>query len=240
MLQKSQWHIYFQIRLWCRTRLLNCRLQTVCCLHFYTISIYIKLHFVRVSVTFFVTSVHQNSVQKKFRTGKIPYRNDYLGGIHKNVVKKWKNSKLFKIAWNGEKSGQKWFLTFLGPPQNFFAGRTNFCWSKTKKSKLFKIAWNGEKICRKRFLDFLAPCPKKIVGPSKKMLPKWKNSKLFKIAWNGEKMGDNDFLTFSPPPTNYVQTYYIIPQPAAGEIMTWWSKVFTQCPPYASVLWFFI
>ena len=23
-------------------------------------------------------------------------------------------------------------------------------------------------------------------------------------------------------------------------IMTWWSKVFTQCPPYATVLWFFM
>ena len=28
-------------------------------------------------------------------------------------------------------------------------------------------------------------------------------------------------------------------KPGAGEIITWWSKVFTQCPPYATVLWFF-
>ena len=26
--------------------------------------------------------------------------------------------------------------------------------------------------------------------------------------------------------------------PAAGEIITWWSKVFTHCPPYATMLWF--
>ena len=31
-----------------------------------------------------------------------------------------------------------------------------------------------------------------------------------------------------------------VPQPAAGEIMTWWSKGFTKCPPYATVLWFFL
>ena len=28
--------------------------------------------------------------------------------------------------------------------------------------------------------------------------------------------------------------------PAAGKIMKWWSKVSTQCPPYATVLWFFL
>ena len=27
-------------------------------------------------------------------------------------------------------------------------------------------------------------------------------------------------------------------KPAAGKIITWWSKVFMQCPPYATVLWF--
>ena len=58
----------------------------------------------------------------------------------------------------------------------------------------------------------------------------WKNEKkqscseLIEIV---RKLVDNDFLIFSPPPpTNYVQTHYIMP------------KVFTQCPPYATVLWF--
>ena len=36
--------------------------------------------------------------------------------------------------------------------------------------------------------------------------------------------------------SNYVLTHFVIPKAAAGKIMTWRSKVFTKCPPYATVL----
>ena len=56
-----------------------------------------------------------------------------------------------------------------------------------------------------------------------------KESKLFKIARNGDKIGQKQFFDCWPPAPQsiYFQTYYIIPQPAACEIMTWWRKVFT-------------
>ena len=36
---------------------------------------------------------------------------------------------------------------------------------------------------------------------------------------------DDDFISYGDDP-----------QPAAGEITVWWSKVFTYCPPYATML----
>ena len=45
---------------------------------------------------------------------------------YKFFGQKWKKSKLFKIAWNGEKIGWKWFfLTFESPPPKKVVRRTN-------------------------------------------------------------------------------------------------------------------
>ena len=51
-------------------------------------------------------------------------------GDGKNVGQKWTKSKLFQIAWNGEKMGQKLFHTVL------------------------QIARDGKKIWPKSYLEF--------------------------------------------------------------------------------------
>ena len=58
-------------------------------------------------------------------------------------------------------------------------------------------------------------------GVQKNVVKTEKNQSCSKLPEIARKLVENNFLIFGPPPTNYVQTYYIIPQLAAGEIMTW-------------------
>ena len=43
-------------------------------------------------------------------------------------------------------------------------------------------------------------------------------------------------IHYFPSKVHFFIMMVTILKPAAGEIITWWSKVFTQCPPYATVL----
>ena len=131
--------------------------------------------------------------------------------------------KLFKIGWNGEKIGRKWFLDFLAPPKKISKlpgmARTfiksdfqffdppppkeiwwayKFFFSKMKKSKLFKITWNGEKISQKRVLDFLAPPPKKkyLEGVQKIFFKNEENQSFSKLPEMARKLVENEFWTF--------------------------------------------
>ena len=62
-------------------------------------------------------------------------------------MKNGKKSKLFKIAWNGEKIGQTQFLEFLTPaPLHKKNGYLEKLFVNHEKSKLSEIAWYEEKI----------------------------------------------------------------------------------------------
>ena len=73
------------------------------------------------------------------------------------MVKNPKNWKLLKIAWNGEKIGQNWFLGPLPKKINILGGVHKNLVENQNKWKLLEIAWNGEKIGWIWFLDFLGP-----------------------------------------------------------------------------------
>ena len=68
-----------------------------------------------------------------------------IGGRTNFFCQTWNKSKLFKIAWNGEKIGQKLFRTFQPPPH-------------TKKNKICsKLPEMARKLVENDFLDFSLP-----------------------------------------------------------------------------------
>ena len=111
-----------------------------------------------------------------------------------------------------------WILTAL-----YFFAPTCLCWtliyqsnsSQTKPNIFIKTPGYAVLLCT------ALHCSKPIYT-DQKVMAWW-----FGLVWRG--------LAHL---SNYILINYGIAQPAAGEIMTWWSKVFTKCPPYATVLWF--
>ena len=96
---------------------------------------------------------------------------------------------MFKIAWNGEKIGQKWFWDFLAPPNKIWGAYKKFCqkWKNQSCSKLPELA---RKLVENDFWKFNPP-PKKInkLGGRTNLFVKLKKKlKFFKVAWNGKKI----------------------------------------------------
>ena len=80
--------------------------------------------------------------------------------LEKNIVNKWKKTKLFKIDWNGEKISRKYFFLLFSPPpqKKLFGGCTTICRQKWKKSKLPEMA---RKLVGNNFGFFRCICVKR-------------------------------------------------------------------------------
>ena len=84
-----------------------------------------------------------------------------FGGRTKFFCRKWKKSKLFKIAWNGEKISRKRVLDFLGPPpqKKLGGGKKFFFWKKKifpPPKFFFFLGGGGWKVQKPFTTNFLA------------------------------------------------------------------------------------
>ena len=85
---------------------------------------------------------------------------DFLARPEKNMggVQKWKTSKLFKIAWNGEKIGRKRGFGLFSPHhKNKFGGRTKKCCQKWKKKSSSELPEMARKLDTNDFWMFKPP-----------------------------------------------------------------------------------
>ena len=75
----------------------------------------------------------------------------------KSFVKNEKKSKLFKIAWNGEKIGRKWVLDFLAPPpqkKKNWGGVQHFFVENEKNQSCSKLPEMARKLVENKFWTF--------------------------------------------------------------------------------------
>ena len=79
----------------------------------------------------------------------------------KNFFENEKKIKLFKIAWNGEKIGRKWFFDFLGPPPEKICWPYKKYWSKMKKIKVVHNCLKWRENWRKTSFRLINPPPPK-------------------------------------------------------------------------------
>ena len=107
-----------------------------------------------------------------------------------NFCQKLKKSKLFKIAWNGEKTSQKWFLDFLAPPKKKLGGVQHLM-SEMKKIKVVQncLKWR-ENVLKMVFVLFSPPSN---WGAYKIFCQKWKNQSCCKLCEMARKFVGSDF-----------------------------------------------
>ena len=128
-------------------------------------------------------------------SGQIYYEKaSQLCNFRKKILSKMKKSKLFKIAWKGEKIGRNDFWIFSPPPKKKkIGGRTKIFYQKWKNQSCSKWRENWSKW----FLDFLAlPPPKKIGGLYTFFLSNEKNQSCSELPEMARKLVEDNILIF--------------------------------------------